>query len=113
MKSKKEESKDQSKAGLPEKRRGQQTGFAGNPDRNREEMKRTPALRGRRKDSNEMFADESKQQATGDAVTPRTNSPSTPAQTGGGHVGETGGEIAFKRRQSKKQAGADKKVVKR
>ena len=47
--------KDQHKVGTPLKPRGQQTGFAGNPDQNREEMKKTP----------------------GDAVTPSTNSPST------------------------------------
>ena len=32
--------KDQHKAGIPPKPRGQQTGFAGNPDQNREEMKK-------------------------------------------------------------------------
>ena len=95
--------KDQHKAGLPSKPRGQQTGFAGNPDQNREAMKETPALRGRRKGANKMFADESSQQRTSDAVTPSTNTPSTPAQESGGHVGETGGEIAFKRRQGKKK----------
>ncbi len=69
--------KDQHKAGIPPKPRGQQTGFAGNPDQNREEMKKTPALRGRRKSENKMFGDASAQQG-GDAVTPSTNSPSTP-----------------------------------
>ncbi|HJT28542.1 MAG TPA: hypothetical protein VJ784_14105 [Pyrinomonadaceae bacterium] len=69
--------KDQHKAGIPSKPRGQQTGFAGNPDQNREEMKKTPALRGRRKSDNKMFGDPSSQQG-GDAVTPSTNSPSTP-----------------------------------
>jgi hypothetical protein len=69
--------KDQHKAGIPPKPRGQQTGFAGNPDQNREEMKKTPALRGRRKSENKMFGDASEQQG-GDAVTPSTNSPSTP-----------------------------------
>ena len=38
--------KDQHKAGIPAKPRGQQTGFAGNPDQNREEVEKTPALRG-------------------------------------------------------------------
>ncbi len=69
--------KDQHKAGIPPKPRGQQTGFAGNPDQNREEMKKTPALRGRRKSANKMFSDASAQQGS-DAVTPSTNSPSTP-----------------------------------
>ena len=70
--------KDQHKAGIPPKPRGQQTGFAGNPDQNREEMKKTPALRGRRKKENKMFEDASEQHIGGNAVTPSTNSPSTP-----------------------------------
>ena len=41
--------KDQHKAGISSKPRGQQTGFAGNPDQNREAKKETPALRGRRR----------------------------------------------------------------
>jgi hypothetical protein len=65
-------------AGIPLKPRGQQTGFAGNPDQNREEMKNTPALRGRMKHKNKMFSDESEQHTGGSAVTPSTNSPSTP-----------------------------------
>jgi hypothetical protein len=94
--------KDQHKAGLPPKPRGQQTGFAGNPDQNREAKKETPALRGRRKEANEYFADDSSQQRVSDAVTPNSNSPSIPAQEGGGHVGETGGEIVAKRRAKRK-----------
>jgi hypothetical protein len=70
--------KDQHKVGIPSKPRGQQTGFAGNPDQNREEMKKTPALRGRRKSANKMFGDASEQQTGSSAVTPSTNSPSTP-----------------------------------
>jgi hypothetical protein len=70
--------KDQHKAGIPPKPRGQQTGFAGNPDQNREEMKNTPAVRGRMKRKNKMFGDESEQHIGGSAVTPSTNSPSTP-----------------------------------
>ena len=69
--------KDQHKAGIPPKPRGQQTGFAGNPDQNREEMKKTPALRGHRKNANKMFGDASEQHIGGDAVTPSTNAPST------------------------------------
>ena len=69
--------KDQHKVGAPRKPRGQQTGFSGNPDQNREEMKKTPALRGRLKKGSEMFADASEQHIAGDAVTPSTNSPST------------------------------------
>lgn len=70
--------KDQHKVGIPPKPRGQQTGFAGNPDQNREEMKNTPALRGRMKKNNKMFGDESEQHTGGSSVTPSTNSPSTP-----------------------------------
>ena len=74
--------KDQHKAGIPPKPRGQQTGFAGNPDQNREEMKKTPALRGRRKSANKMFGDASEQHVAGNAATPSTNSPSTVANLG-------------------------------
>lgn len=70
--------KDQHKAGIPAKPRGQQTGFAGNPDQNREEKEQTPALRGSRKKNNKMFGDASRQQTGSSAVTPSTNRPSTP-----------------------------------
>ena len=94
--------KDQHKAGTPQKPRGQQTGFAGNPDQNREAMKETPALRGRRKKATKMFADESAQHIGGDAVTPNSNTPSLPAaMPTGKRLGETGGERAFKQRQKK------------
>jgi len=72
------EKKDQHTVGTPEKLRGQQTGFAGNPDQNREEMKETPALRGKRKANNKMFGDASQQHVGSDATKPSTNSPSTP-----------------------------------
>jgi hypothetical protein len=74
--------KDQHKAGLPPKPRGQQTGFAGNPDQNREEMEKTPALQGRRKEENKMFADASEQHIAGNSSTPSTNAPSTVANLG-------------------------------
>jgi hypothetical protein len=70
--------KDQHKAGTPAKPRGQQTGFAGNPDQNREAKAETPALRGRRQRANKMFSDASRQHAATDASKPSTNSPSTP-----------------------------------
>lgn len=69
--------KDQHNVGTPEKPRGQQTGFAGNPDQNREEKEQTPALRGSRKKTNKMFGDASRQH-TGDSGRPSTNRPSTP-----------------------------------
>jgi len=96
--------KDQHKVGIPAKPRGQQMGFAGNRDQNRQEMKDTPALRGRLKRTNKMFADESSQHVTGDAVTPRSNSPSTPAMTTSKRKGESGGERVFKRRLARKRS---------
>ncbi|MFN2456265.1 MAG: hypothetical protein ABR577_18855 [Pyrinomonadaceae bacterium] len=91
---------DQHKTGIPSKRRGQQTGFAGNPDQNREEKAKTPELRGRRDEENEMFADDSTQHVGGDSATPNSNSPSVPAfNSGDVHAGETGGETAFKKQQ--------------
>ena len=74
--------KDQHKAGTPSKPRGQQTGFAGNPDQNREEMEKTPALRGRRKRGNKMFGDASEQHVATDATKPSTNAPSTVVNVG-------------------------------
>ncbi|HKR22181.1 MAG TPA: hypothetical protein VJS17_06265 [Pyrinomonadaceae bacterium] len=70
--------KDQHKVGSPTKPRGQQTGFAGNRDQNREHKDATPALRGSRKKGNRMFGDASEQHIGGDSVTPSTNRPSTP-----------------------------------
>lgn len=94
--------KDQHKVGAPAKPRGQQMGFAGNPDQNREAMKETPALRGRRKKATQMFADESTQHIGGDAVTPTSNMPSVPAAAPTGvKLGETGGERAVKQRLKK------------
>ncbi len=73
--------KDQHNVGTPEKPRGQQTGFAGNPDQNREEIDKTPALRGRRKKGNKMFADASEQHVASNPATPSTNAPSTIVNT--------------------------------
>lgn len=95
--------KDQHKVGIPDKPRGQQTGFEGNPDKSREEKAETPALRGRRKTANKMFADKSSQHTGTDPAKPRSNSPSIPGQVGGGHIGESGGEAGFKRRQKKQR----------
>ena len=94
--------KEQSKVGRKQKPRGQQTGFVGNPDQNREEMKNTPALRGRRKAANKMFGDESTQQVGTDASKGRTNTPSLPAALPANtKLGESGGEREFKRRQAR------------
>ena len=62
--------KDQHKVGTPERPRGQQMGFAGQPDQNREEMDNTPALRGRRTRANKMFADKSSQHVGTDSSKP-------------------------------------------
>ena len=94
--------KAQSKVGRKPKPRGQQTGFVGNPDQNREEIKNTPALRGRRKAANKMFDDESQQQVGANPSAPSANSPSLPAAMPSGvKLGESGDEKAFKQRQRK------------
>ncbi|HLA09301.1 MAG TPA: hypothetical protein VJ023_01690 [Pyrinomonadaceae bacterium] len=95
--------KDQHKAGIPTKPRGQQTGFAGNPDQNRQSMDETPALSGRRKLANKFFSDKSRQNETGDSVTRRSNHPSTPAMNSAIKKGESGGERVFKRRLAQKR----------
>lgn len=93
----------QSKAGIPAKRRGQEMGRPGNRDQNREEMKDTPAMRGRRKTANKMFAEDSSQHVGGDAATPKSASPSVPAAIPAGKpLGESGGERAFKKRRGTK-----------
>lgn len=92
--------KDQHTVGTPPKPRGQQTGFSGNPDQNRAEMKKTPAIRGRRKAANKLAGDSSQQHVASNATTPSTNTPSTPAMNvkpkrdGGGAAG-------FKKRLAK------------
>jgi hypothetical protein len=95
--------KDQHTAGIAPRRRGQQMGTAGARDQNRKEMKETPAVLGRRKRVNKLAADKSAQHTGGDAVTPRTSSPSTPAMTSGGRKGEGGGETIFKARLKRKR----------
>ena len=95
--------KDTHKVGIREKPRGQQTGGAGVGDQNRKEMKNTPAVLGRRKAANKLAADKSAQHTGGDAVTPRTTSPSTPAMTASGRKGESGGERVFKARQKQQR----------
>jgi hypothetical protein len=93
--------KDTHKVGSKTKPRGQQMGTAGASDQNRKQMKQTPAVLGRRKLANKLAADKSAQNIGGDAVTPRTTSPSTPAMTGNVPKGESGGEKVFKARLRK------------
>jgi hypothetical protein len=96
--------KEQRKVGSKQKPRGQQTGFVGNPDQNREEMKSTPALRGRRKTASKMFADDSSQQVGAGAAKGRSNQPSLPAALPTNvKLGESGGERVFKQRQKAKK----------
>jgi len=94
--------KDQHKAGIPKKPRGQETGLSGHTAQDRQAMADTPALRGRRKEENKFFADESSQHVGGDASTPRSNTPSLPAAMPNVPLGESGGERQFKQRQAKK-----------
>ncbi len=95
--------KDQHNVGTPTKPRGQQMGFAGNPDQNRKLLQETPSVRGNTKRANRMFGDASAQHIGSDPITPSTNSPSTPAMNTA-VKGDTGGEKVFKRRLAKKRA---------
>lgn len=96
--------KTQTKAGVPESRRGQQMGDARSRSgsKSAEAERNTPAARGRRAEGSEFFADDSAMQVGSDGEAPRDNTPSTPAAIPTGtKLGESGGERAFKRRQSK------------
>ena len=97
--------KDQHKAGIRKKPRGQQTGRAGARDQNRIEQQETPARLGRRVDTNKMSADKSQQHIGGDAVTPRTTSPSTPSMNPKRRKGESAAETGFKARLKSQRAG--------
>ena len=96
--------KDQHKVGIPAKPRGQQMGVAGARDQNRKEMAETPALRGRRKTANKMFADKSSQHIGSDPSKPSANSPSVPGMNTSKRKGESGGERVFKQRLKTKRA---------
>ena len=93
--------KTQAKAGVPEKRRGQQMGDErSKPPKTDEAQRETPALRGRRGDANKFFADDSFQRTGTSGETPRDNSPSIAAAIPVGvRQGESGGEAEFKARQ--------------
>ena len=97
--------KTQSKAGIAEKRRGQQMGDERSQPSKVDEAKReTPALRGRRKTESKYFSDESSQSVASDGEAPSDNSPSVPAAIPTGtRLGESGGERAFRKRQSKRR----------
>jgi hypothetical protein len=93
----------QSKAGVPPKRRGQQMGDErSQPDKTLEAQEQTPALRGRRQTASKFFADESYQHLGAGGEAPSDNSPSVPAAVPTGtRLGESGGEREFKARQKK------------
>jgi hypothetical protein len=93
--------KTQAKAGVPEKRRGQQMGDErSKPSKIDEAQKETPALRGRRKDASKFFADDSFQHTGTRGETLRDNTPSVPAAVPTNvRQGESGGEAEFKARQ--------------
>ena len=101
--------KAQNKAGVPSKRRGQQMGDErSQPDKRTESEEQTPAARGRRKDANKFFADDSSQMTGSSGEAPRDNSPSVPAAAPTDtNLGESGGEREFKARQ--KTAAAKKR----
>ena len=96
--------KAQSKAGIPEQRRGQQMGESKDSNEKAQTKSAAPALRGRRKEANEMFADRSSQQVGSNTDAPRDNTPSVPAAIPTGtKLGESGGEKVFKARKNKRQ----------
>lgn len=97
--------KAQSKAGIAANRRGQQMGDerSNSPVKQEEAEANTPALRGKRKDANKFFADDSSQQTGSNAARPRSNSPSLPAVIPTNvKKGEPGGERVARQRQAKK-----------
>jgi hypothetical protein len=93
--------KTQAKAGVPEKRRGQQMGDErSQPAKVDEAQRETPALRGRRKAASKFYGDESFQTTGTRGETLRDNTPSVPAAIPTGvKIGESGGEAEFKARQ--------------
>ena len=105
--------KTQAKAGVPERRRGQQMGDErSQPDKTREAQAETPALSGRRKAASKFFSDDSSQRTGASGEAPRDNSPSVAAAVPVGvKQGESGGEAEFKARQkaTRKTAGKGRK----
>ena len=107
--------KSQAKAGVPQKRRGQQMGDErSRPSKIDEAQAETPALSGRRKEASKFFADDSAQKVGARGETPRDNSPSVPAAIPTGtKIGESGGEAEFKARQKATQQGATQKPARK
>jgi hypothetical protein len=96
--------KVQAKAGVPERRRGQEMGDGRSAkDKTLRAQEQTPAARGRRKTANKFYADDSSQTTgtRGEAI--RDNSPSVPAAVPTNmKIGESDGEKEFKARQKSK-----------
>jgi hypothetical protein len=93
--------KTQAKAGIAEKRRGQQMGDErSKPAKVDEAQAETPALRGGRKAASKFYGDDSYQRTGTRGETPRDNTPSVPAAIPTDtKVGESDGESEFKARQ--------------
>jgi hypothetical protein len=93
--------KVQGKAGVPERRRGQEMGDERSAkDKTLEAREQTPAARGRRKTASKFYADDSSQTTGSRGESPRDNSPSVPAAVPTDtKLGESGGERGFKARQ--------------
>ena len=94
--------KTQAKAGVPARRRGQQTGDerSAKDKTLAAQQQQAPAARGRRKTASKFYADDSSQTAGTRPETIRDNSPSVPAAIPTGRkLGESGGERQFKERQ--------------
>ena len=103
--------KAQSKAGIPEVRRGQEMGDGRTNQGNKLEDAEdgTPALSGRRDEASQFFADDSSQKVGTRGETPRDNTPSVPAAIPTGEkLGESGGERAFKERQARAEGTGEK-----
>ena len=93
--------KTQAKAGVPEKRRGQQMGDErSKSSRTDEAQRKTPPLGGRGKAAGKLHAADSAQRKGTSGKSPRSISPSVPAAVPVGvKQGESGGETEFKARQ--------------
>ncbi|HWW74055.1 MAG TPA: hypothetical protein VNZ44_01595 [Pyrinomonadaceae bacterium] len=105
--------KTQAKAGVPERRRGQQMGDErSQPAKIEEAQQETPAQRGRRKAASKFFGDDSYQRTGTRGEAPRDNSPSVPAAIPtNAKAGESDGESEFKARQksARKTSGKGRK----
>ena len=100
--------KTQAKAGIAEKRRGQQMGDErSKPSKTEEAQREAPALGGRRKTVSKLHGDDPARRRDTSGKSPRSISPSVPAAIPTGvKQGESGGEAEFKARQKAASKGA-------